>query len=193
MYEIVTTPNSILVEKSKEVKSFDKKLKRILRGMEKTLLATTDPVGVGLAAPQVGIPLRIFQMRPTEKSKVISYINPVIVKSSEEEGIPEFVNSEKVEKKKPEDSKDKLLEGCLSIPAIWGNVSRKKEVTLLWHDEYGKRHEEGFDGFESVIVQHEVDHLNGILFTKHVMDQGEKLYRSYKNAKGEDDFEEIKL
>ena len=75
MYKIVTTPNKILLEKSEEVKSFDKKLSDILKGMEETLVATVDPIGVGLAAPQVGLPLRIFQMKPTAKSKVTTYIN----------------------------------------------------------------------------------------------------------------------
>lgn len=193
MYEIITTPNEVLVREAKPVKSFDKKLKQILNGMQETLLATIDPIGVGLAAPQVGLSLRIFQMKPTKKSEVTSYINPVIVKFSDGQSVPEFINSEKVEKKKPEGSKDKLLEGCLSIPQIWGNVERKKEVTLLWQDEDGRKHQEDFDGFEAVIIQHEMDHLNGILFTKHVMEQKEKLYKSHKNENGEDEFEEIKL
>lgn len=193
MYEIITTPNEILLQEAKPVKFFDKKLRQILAGMEETLLATIDPVGVGLAAPQVGLSLRIFQMKPTEKSKVTSYINPVIIRASEEEGVPEFINSEKVEKRKPKASKEKLLEGCLSIPQIWGNVERKKEVTLSWQDEEGKNHQKNFDGFEAVIIQHEMDHLNGILFTKHVMEQNEKLYKSHKNENGEDEFEEIKI
>lgn len=193
MYSLVTTPNKILVENAKPVKNFDAKLKKILKDMEATLRATVDPVGVGLAAPQVGLPLRIFQMKPTEKSKVTSYINPVIEKTSESEGIPEFSNSEKVETKKPESSKNKLLEGCLSIPNIWGNVTRKKQVTLSWQDAEGNNFTQDFDGFESIIIQHEVDHLNGILFTKRVMEQGEKLFKSHKNDKGEDEFDEIEI
>lgn len=193
MYKIVVTPNKILIDKAKPVTKFDTKLKQILKEMEETLRATKDPIGVGLAAPQVGLSLRIFQMKPTEKSGVSSYVNPVIEKVSEESEIPHFTNSEKVESKKPESSKNKLLEGCLSIPDIWGNVTRKKEVVLSWQDINGNKLKQTFTGFPAIIVQHEVDHLNGILFTKHVMEQGEKLFKSHKNENGEDEFEEIEI
>ncbi len=193
MYKIVTTPNKILLEKSEEVTNFDKKLQDILKGMEETLLATVDPIGVGLAAPQVGLPLRIFQMKPTSKSKISSYINPVIEKVSDEEEVPHFTNNDNVEKKKPESSKNKLLEGCLSIPDIWGNVTRKKIVSLRWQDEKGNTYMKEFSGFPAIIIQHEMDHLNGFLFTKRVMEQNEKLFKSHKNKEGEDEFEEIKI
>lgn len=193
MYTVVTTPNKVLLEKAKPVLKFDNKLKKILKDMEETLRATTDPIGVGLAAPQVGLSLRIFQMKPTEKSKVTSFINPVIEGMSNDEQVPEFINSDEVEQKKPESSKNKLLEGCLSIPEIWGNVTRKKEVSLSWQDEKGNKFTQDFTGFPAIIIQHEVDHLNGILFTKHVMEQGEKLFKSRKDEKGEDIFEEISI
>ncbi len=192
MYKIVVTPNKILLEESKEVKSFDKKLVDILKGMEETLVATVDPIGVGLAAPQVGLPLRIFQMKPTAKSKVSSYINPVIEKLSDEEEVPRFVGRNE-KPNKPESSKNKLLEGCLSIPDIWGNVTRKKIVSLRWQDETGNTYMKEFSGFPAIIIQHEMDHLNGFLFTKRVMEQNEKLFKSHKNSEGEDEFEEIKI
>ncbi|MDO8269390.1 MAG: peptide deformylase, partial [Candidatus Levybacteria bacterium] len=186
-------PNKVLLDTAKPVVKFDKKLKEILKAMEETLRATKDPIGVGLAAPQVGLSMRIFQMKPTLKSPVTSYINPVIDSTSSEQEIPHFTNSENVEEKKPESSKNKLLEGCLSIPDIWGNVTRKKEVTLSWQDENENHFKQTFTGFPAIIVQHEVDHLNGILFTKHVMSQGEKLFKSHKNKEGEDEFEEIQI
>lgn len=192
MYSIVTTPNKILVDKSKPVTKFDSKLKEIIKGMEETLLATKDPIGVGLAAPQVGIALRIFQMKPTEKSKVTTYVNPIIITTSKEEEVPHFAGrNEKTNK--PESSKNKLLEGCLSIPDIWGNVTRKKEVTMSWQDVKGNKFTQKFTSFPAIIIQHEVDHLNGILFTKHVMEQNEKLFKSHKNEQGEDEFEEIQI
>jgi peptide deformylase len=193
MYQIVVSPNKILLQKAKEVKSFDKKLKKILTGMEETLLATYDPVGVGLAAPQVNVSLRIFLMKPDEKSKVNYFINPRIINLSKTEAVPSFTNSDKVESKKPEATRDKLLEGCLSLPNIWGNVARSTSVTIAWQDENGKIQQKEFGGFEAVIIQHEIDHLDGVLFTKHVMDQEEKLYKSHKNEKGEDEFEELKI
>lgn len=193
MYQIVTTPNKILLDKAQEVKSFDKKLKEIINEMESTLLATTDPIGVGLAAPQVGLTIRIFQMKPTEKSSITSCINPLIVSLSNEEEVPRFTNSKKIENHKPVSSKDKLLEGCLSIPNIWGNVTRKKGLTLSWQDVNGNKFKQDFTGFPAIIIQHEVDHLNGILFTKHVMEQKEKLFKSHKNKDGEDEFDEIEI
>lgn len=193
MYSLVTTPDKILIGIAKPVAKFDKKLKEIIKGMEETLLATKDPIGVGLAAPQVGLSLRIFQMKPTEKSKVTTYINPVIESMSKEEEVPVFSNSKKVEGRKPESSKNKLLEGCLSIPDIWGNVTRKKEVTLSWQDVNGNKFKQKFSSFPAIIIQHEVDHLNGVLFTKHVMEQKEKLFKSHKNESGEDEFEEISI
>lgn len=193
MYTIVTTPNPILVKHADPVKKFDKKLHEIAGKMAETLIATDDPKGVGLAAPQVGLSLRIFQMKPTDKASVATIINPVIEGMSQETKVPHFSNSAKVESKKPKKTRGRLLEGCLSIPDIWGNVTRHKEVTVSFQDVAGKHYKKTFKGFKAVIVQHELDHLNGILFTKHVLEQGEKLYKSSKNAKGEDVFEEIKI
>ena len=193
MYNIVVTPNKVLLEKAKPVKQFDAKLKKIISEMEDTLIATKDPIGVGLTAPQVGLSIRLFQMKPTEKSKVTTYINPEIINMSGGEEIPHYTNSKSVENKKPESSKNKLLEGCLSIPDIWGNVTRKKEVTLAWQDSDGNKFTQVFTGFPAIIIQHEVDHLNGILFTTHVMSQGEKLFKSHKNKEGEDEFDEIQI
>lgn len=193
MYKIVVTPNSVLAQIAQPVEKFDQNLLTILKEMEVTLRATDDPKGVGLAAPQVGLSLRIFQMKPTDESPVTSYINPVIESIAGDKAVLKKENSKKVEAKKPKKSKGKLLEGCLSIPNIWGNVARPRQLTLSWYDMTGKPHKKLFKGFPAVIVQHEIDHLNGILFTKHVMEQGEKLYRSHKNEDGEDEFDEIKI
>lgn len=200
MYTIIATPNPVLVKKARAVTHFDKKLEDILSGMRETLMATTDPVGVGLAAPQVGLPLRIFQMKPYDNSPVTNFINPQILEESEGEEVSVLPNSQKIEKMKkmeksgaPKPKKGRLLEGCLSIPNIWGNVARRKIVKLSWQDEKGKKHTKTFTGFPAVIVQHEIDHLEGILFTKHVIEQHEKLYKSHKNDKGEDEFDEVKI
>lgn len=191
--KIVVTPDPILVKVSEAVIKFDKKLKQTVNQMSKTLDDTRDPVGVGLAAPQVGISKRIFLSKPQEEGPTHIFINPEIVEVSQDEEIPDFSNSKKVESKKPKKSKGKLLEGCLSIPNIWGNVSRKKEITVNYQDVNGNSHTETLNGFPAIIVQHEIDHLNGILFTKHVLEQKEQLYKSHKNEQGEDEFEEIEI
>ena len=191
MYKIVTTPNPVLIQKAKPVKKFDKKLAEIIHGMEETLKKTYDPVGVGLAAPQVGIDLQIFQIRPEPTDPIITYINPKIEKTSGELDVLSKKNSTNVEKRKPK--KGKLLEGCLSIPTIWGYVKRNKVVTLSWQDPKGTHHKKTFKGFNAVIVQHEYDHLQGVLFTKHVIEQKNQMYKSKKDENGEDIFEEIDL
>ena len=191
MLKILVTPSPGLLSKSAPVTKFDRKLTKEISDMKKTLDSTRDPVGVGLAAPQVGILKRFFLAKPKDKTQV--FINPEILETSSEQEIPAFTNSPKVEARKPKNSRKKLLEGCLSIPNIWGNVARKKEIKLRYQDIEGKVHIENIKGFLSIITQHELDHLEGVLFTMHVMAQNEQLYRSYKNEKGEEEFEEIKV
>ena len=175
--KILTVPNKILNEKSVPVEKFDKALTTSIKEMDEVLLATVDPKGVGLSAPQVGIQKRFFIMRPTEKSKLQVFINPKIL----------------IAKNIKSDSDKKLLEGCLSIPNIWGNVKRPNFIKIKYHDTEGKEHTDNFTTFVAAVIQHEIDHLDGILFTQRVMEQNEQLYRSHKNDKGEDEFEEIEI
>ena len=74
---------------------------------------------------------------------------------------------------------------------IWGEVQRFPEISVEYMDESGKVHKRKFTGFMAIIIQHEVDHLNGILFPKRVLEQHGTLYQSSKNSKGEDEFEEL--
>ena len=205
MYRMVTTPDETLLETAAPVVKFDKKLKDIVSEMQATLDATVDPVGVGLAAPQVGISKRIFLSKPKENGKTTVFINPEIIETTDASEIIIKPNPKKVELMKKVDGnksakggsasgkKGTLLEGCLSVPNIWGNVLRKHKIKLSYQDLTGTAHTKELKGFSAIIVQHEIDHLNGVLFTKHVLSQGEQLYRSYKNDKGEDEFEEIEV
>jgi len=179
MLKIVTAPDEVLGKRAKE---FDfsknkKSLPKILKDMEKALLSASDPKGVGLAAPQVGLSLAIFMAKPTDKAKTSVFINPVIL---------EIDKLEKKSKKRV-----KKLEGCLSLPNIWGEVLRAPSVKLSYFDKDGNLNIKKFDGFMATIIQHETDHLNGVLFPKHVLEQKGKLYKSYKNTEGEDEFEEL--
>lgn len=185
MIPIITAGHPILAQKTKEVKIFDKKLFELIEQMRETLKLTEDPIGVGLSANQVGIPLRIFLARTNEDKPIKVFINPEIIEDS-------FLSPQLTPTKKTK-SKKRLLEGCLSIPDIWGNVKRENQLTLSYQDENGKKYCKTFKGFMATIIQHEMDHLNGILFTKRVLEQKEKLYRSHKNKEGEDEFEEIKI
>lgn len=183
--DIVKTPDPVLLTKTKRVLKVDKIILGLIEEMKKTLIATIEPKGVGLAAPQVGKSLRIFITKPFDTSPFTVFINPEIVWVSGEktEGVPE---------------RDKKYEGCLSIPTVWGLVHRAKKIKVSYqtlgpipYTLYPRNRT--FSGFIATIIQHETDHLNGILFTKRVLEQKEKFYKVVKNAKGEEEFEEIEL
>lgn len=156
-------PNDVLTTKAKKVTSFDKKLKSTVNNLVDTLKAADNPKGVGLAAPQIGLPLQIFAIMPNDTSPIRVFINPKIIKKSKT-----------MTKKLP--GKGERLEGCLSIPKVWGNVKRYSSITLSYQDVDGKKHTETFTDFEAVIIQHETDHVNGTLFTQRVLEQKSKLY-----------------
>jgi peptide deformylase len=180
MKPIVKVPNSVLTTPASKVTSFDKKLTKLVAEMKAALIATTSPKGVGLAAPQIGEPWRIFVTRPSEKDRIRVFINPEITEQSDTltDGVPE---------------RDQKLEGCLSVPNIWGKVARAKRVTLQYQDETGAPHTEIFTGFIATIIQHETDHLNGTLFTYRVLEQHGTFYQSSKDEKGKEILEEIEL
>lgn len=191
MKPIVHVPNQVLTTPAKPVTKFDGDLTKLVQEMKETLLATVNPKGVGLAATQVGVGLRIFLTRPTERSRIRVFINPEIVKKSDDltDGIPERKNPPS---RKASEGRGKL-EGCLSIPTIWGNVKRSSALTLRYQDESGQVRQEEFTGFLATIIQHETDHLNGILYTQRVLEQKEKLYQAVKDEEGKEVLEEIKL
>lgn len=180
MKPIVHAPHLVLTTPAKPVVSFDKKLAQLITQMKKTLLATQNPRGVGLAAAQIGQPWRVFVTRPTEKSAIRVFINPEIIARSAQftEGVPERENK---------------LEGCLSIPKIWGRVKRAVSLTLRYQDEKGQTHQEEFSGFLATIIQHETDHVGGVLFTQRVLEQKGKLYRATTDKEGKEVLEEITL
>ena len=133
------------------------KLARIIADMSAALDAELD--GVALAAPQIAVPYRLFIVRidrtlplpaegePKAKPQVDVFINPEIVKTSR--------------KRQKED------EGCLSVRGVYGTTSRHERVTLRALHPDGKRFERGASGLLAQIFEHEVDHLNGILFIDH--------------------------
>ncbi len=181
MLNIVQAPHSALSSKAKPIGKIDKAVTKFIKEMKDTLDAATDPIGVGLAAPQVGKSLSIFVIKPSPKAKLQTFINPKIT------GIEDDQN-EKIKLKKHQPKK---LEGCLSLKDIWGEVERARAIELEYLDETGKKHHKKFTGFIATIIQHEVDHLNGVLFPKRVLEQKGTLYESKKDEKGEDYFEEL--
>jgi len=170
--KIVDVKNPLLREKSRQVTKFDKKLKELIIDLKDTLAAQDDPEGVGLAAPQIGKPVAVFLMRHEGTERVV--INPQIVSQS--------LLAEKKSKNK------KVLEGCLSLPHYYGPLTRSTKISITYSDEFGKQHEESFSGFLAQIVQHELDHLNGILFVDRILEQNAPLYHFHG-----DEWEEVEL
>lgn len=180
MKPIVRVPHKVLSTPAQPITSFDEKLTSLVREMKKTLLATKNPEGVGLAAPQIGEPYRVFITKPRENSAIRVFINPEITGASKEltEGVPE---------------RDNKLEGCLSIPGVWGRVKRAARVSLRYQDKTGMPHEEHFEGFLATVIQHETDHINGILYTQRALTQNGKLFQSVKDDEGKEILEELSL
>jgi peptide deformylase len=186
MLTIVKAPHPVLARTADKVSKIDASIRKLVTDMTVTLDTTRDPEGVGLAAPQVGVSKQLFIIRQTKKSPLLVFINPVLEKTISETEAVEV----KPKKKKKGDVK---LEGCLSLNNIWGVVHRTDSIMLSYMDEKGVYHKRLFSGFLATIIQHEVDHLHGILFPKRVLEQGEKLYKQTVNEAGETIFEEIDI
>lgn len=184
--KILTLPHTILNQKARKVRIIDKKIIQIIADMKKTLRAQTNPPGVGLAAPQVDIPLRIFIMKPTKKSPIRVFVNPTPIdshtgnnrkKNSDQEfGMHEVMQKTPQKKSTTIRSGSNKLEGCLSLPRIWGSVTRQDQICIAYLTLESEKKEECFTGFESIIIQHELDHLEGIIFTQRVVEQNQTLY-----------------
>lgn len=160
--EILDAQNPILRQPSKPVAKVDKKVRQIIADLIETLNVQNDPEGVGLAAPQIGKNLKIFVMKPKKEAKVV--INPEIVQ------ITKITSSSKQKKKKS------IMEGCLSLPHYYSPIKRSMKVTLKYLSEDGNEKTETFEGMEAQIIQHEVDHLNGILFIDRLLEQKKPLF-----------------
>ena len=170
--KILTVPNDVLLQKSKPVKKITSDTHKLIQDLKDTLIAQSDPIGVGISAVQIGVLQRIFLIRPDEDEDITVMINPQMTildeKVASEKKSP---NKERKKKRKP------LLEGCLSIPEVWGHVLRPEKVQVEYMDEKGDMHTQNYSDFASIVVQHEYDHLNGILFTQRTLEQGYSLFK----------------
>lgn len=190
--DVVQAPNPVLGAQAKAVEKIDAGVLKFIEDMKETLVAQKDPEGIGLAAPQVGKSFQIFVVKPDTDAPFDIYINPVL----------ELMPEKEVKQKNPSTTSNaastkreerEKLEGCLSLKIIWGTVKRAKKVKLKWMDEKGQQHEAFFSGFYATILQHEYDHLQGILFPRRVIEQKGKLYKSKKDKEGQDIFEPVEI
>lgn len=137
--------NKILRTVSAPVKKIDRTVKKLIKNMIDTMIAAD---GLGIAAPQVGVNLRIYIARlnfNTPNAMIIPMLNTEFLKISE--------------------TKEDHEEGCLSIPKRFGIVQRSNEVTIQYMDERGFSYTLNLTGLNARIMQHETDHLNGVLIT----------------------------
>jgi len=147
---IVEYPDKRLREKSKEVKNFDENLHKLLDAMHPYMLKTN---GIGLAAIQVNHPIRALILNiPNEDGEqppenLLEIINPVIVDKSGE---------------------TTYQEGCLSVPKFYEDVTRFDKITLNYQDRHGNTMSLEADELLAIAIQHEIDHLEGILFIDHL-------------------------
>jgi len=145
---VLTAPDPRLKRVSKPVDKVDDSIRRLMDDMLETMYASA---GVGLAAPQVGIAKRVIVMdiaREGEDPKPLKMANPEILWRSDEEIVCE--------------------EGCLSVPDQYSEISRPKAVKIRYLDGENEIREMDADGFLATCIQHEIDHLNGILFIDHI-------------------------
>ncbi len=151
---IIEVPDPRLRQISKPVESFDAALQTLIDDMFETMY---DAPGIGLAAIQVGVPLRLLVIdlqESEEDSDEPCPKNPRV-----------FINPEFSD---PSEELNVYTEGCLSIPDQYADVERPKTIRAKWLDREGKAHDELLDGMIATCLQHEVDHLNGIVFIDHL-------------------------
>ncbi|MFA5020764.1 MAG: peptide deformylase [Patescibacteria group bacterium] len=150
MLKIITHPNQILRQKSKPIKDIaDRKIQDLIPQMTELMLKSD---GLGLAAPQVAENIRLVVVRYQDDN--LALINPKIISRSILKEIDE--------------------EGCLSVPNVYGQVNRCRKITVKYQDPAGKLHKLSGEGLFARLIQHEVDHLDGILF----IDKAKKLRRA---------------
>ncbi|SHJ26857.1 peptide deformylase [Pseudozobellia thermophila] len=154
---IVAYGDPVLRKMCKDIPQDYPKLKELLNNMWETMYNAS---GVGLAAPQVGLPIRIFVVDTTP------FANDEDLSAEEKERLngfkKVFINAHVQEETGDEWP---FNEGCLSIPDIREDVKRKETLTLTYFDEDFKEHTETYDGLLARVIQHEYDHIEGILFT----------------------------
>ncbi|MBI5356062.1 peptide deformylase [Candidatus Collierbacteria bacterium] len=208
---ILTVPNDtkILRSKSQGINKIDDELVKFMADLGKTLKRQSNPQGIGLSAVQVGRPVRVFATlleagRKKEEGKgkkdgpeLIYYINPEIVNHPKEMTLGEDLVESNAQRSTG--NAHPFLEGCLSIPKIYGTVLRwpwiKTKTMILTEQSLSSNSVFSIqysvftlDALAARVFQHELDHLNGILFTDHTMAQNGIMYREKKER-----LEEISL
>ncbi len=157
--EIICYPDERLKQESQPVEVFDDALQAFVNDLEETMRA--GPGGVGIAAPQVGVFKRIALVDVSSKPKIDHNGFLVLIN-------PEIIDYQGFKKGR---------EGCMSVPDYTGNVMRADKITLEYFDIQGNKHQIESNGFEARAIQHEMDHLDGLLFLDRLVSRRNDLFR----------------
>lgn len=164
MLEIITIPNPLLRKKSKPVAKITPAVLKLAKEMTELIKKGPEGkrIGVGLSAVQIGQPIRLFVAYDKNNDKELTFINPKISWKSKRltDGVPGSKNQ---------------YEGCLSVPDFIGLVKRHWSIKLSYLTTNDQRLTTRFSGFIATVIQHEMDHLDGILFPQRLAEQGGKL------------------
>lgn len=159
---IVAYGDPVLKRKAEDIEKDFPKLSELIANMFETMYEAS---GVGLAAPQVGLSIRLFVVDGS----------PFAEREEDEEEDPKAIGMEDFKRvfinpliEVEEGEEWGFNEGCLSIPKIREEVFRKEKITISYRDQNWKKQRETFDGYRARIIQHEYDHIEGILFTDHL-------------------------
>ncbi|MCM8568172.1 peptide deformylase [Gramella jeungdoensis] len=167
---IVAYGDPVLKKKAKEIDKDYPKLEELIDNMWDTMY---NAYGVGLAAPQVGLPIRLFLIDPAP------FAEDEEMDEKEQEELKNmrkvFINPQIIEEEGEEWA---FSEGCLSIPEIREDVFRQPDITIEYYDENFEKHTEKYSGLAARVIQHEYDHIEGILFTDKLSSLKKRLIKS---------------
>ena len=170
MKKIVMYPAKILREELVKVLVVDQKLLDDVADLSEILEKSEN--GAGLSANQIGSKKRFFGLKNGQTKKVDIFVNPRIIQTFREKTYPMI--------KMDDGKEDDFLEGCLSFPDYFGQVKRYLKIEAEWEqieDNKLVKKTKTMTGFEAIVFQHELDHLDGILFVDHIKRDGGKFYK----------------
>jgi len=186
MAKIVQYPDPRLREKCQKVKRNDENLQDLISDLTTTLLDADN--GIGLASTQIGEDLQVFAIHQPGHDHCHVYINPEIIDTFEKDKVYPKVYTE-------EGDQDNFYEGCLSIPGIYGTVKRWMEIQVkyqtLTQDGKLESKKDNLTGLNAIVFQHELDHLEGVLFIDHIKDEDGEIFKESEDGLQEIDIEEV--
>lgn len=159
---VLVYPDPLLKEVSAPVKIFDDSVRTLLHDLVDTMVAAGHSVGI--AAPQIG---------DLRRAVVVDVSNSKLGKKQENHGLIQMVNPEIIER----EGSCEAREGCMSVPDYTGNVTRAEAIVVQYQDESNTRCVIRAQGFEAIAIQHEIDHLDGLLFLDRVSSLKTGLFR----------------